>query len=241
MGMIIPAIDIIEGKCVRLVQGDFAQKKSYSEDPLDVARRFEDAGLRRLHLVDLDGARQGRVVSYNLLERIASKTSLVIDFGGGIRSEKDLGIAFECGAAMACLGSIAIKARPLVESWLGRFGAGKIVLCADALDRKIRVEGWEKASEVEIVEFVQGYAKIEAKQFLCTDISKDGMLAGPAFDLYRELLEEVPGIGLIASGGISCLDDVEKLRALGVSGIIIGKALYEGRIKLDDLRFLGGV
>ncbi|MDR0232562.1 MAG: 1-(5-phosphoribosyl)-5-[(5-phosphoribosylamino)methylideneamino]imidazole-4-carboxamide isomerase [Dysgonamonadaceae bacterium] len=232
---IIPAIDIIDGKCVRLSQGDYEQKKVYNENPLEVAKMFEDNGIRRLHLVDLDGAKAHHIVNYRVLERIATNTSLVIDFGGGLKSEGDVEIAFESGANMITGGSIAVKNPELFESWIQKFGASHIILGADCKDRKIAVTGWLESTEEEIIPFIQGWKKKDIHKVICTDISKDGMLGGTSIELYKEILQNVPDIHLIASGGVSSIKDVEDLAAIKVPGVIIGKAIYEGRITLKEL------
>lgn len=232
---IIPAIDLIDGKCVRLTQGDYATRKTYHEDPLDVARRFEDAGLKRLHLVDLDGAKAGRVVNYKVLERLAAKTSLKIDFGGGIRSDKDLEIAFDCGALQITAGSIAVKQKDTVCGWLEKYGPEKIIIGADVRDEKVAIHGWQESSDLYVFDFLCGYREKQAVYTVCTDVSKDGMLAGPAFELYNKIMSEVEGIRIIASGGVSCISDVEKLQDQGVYAVIIGKAIYEGKILISDL------
>lgn len=232
---IIPAIDIIGGKCVRLSQGDYNRKTVYNEDPLEVAKMFETAGIRRLHLVDLDGAKVKHIVNYKVLERIAAKTNLVIDFGGGLKSDEDLKIAFESGAAMVTGGSIAVKEPELFLSWLEQFGSEKIILGADAKDGKIAVSGWQEATELLVVDFIAEYEKEGIRKVISTDISRDGMLAGPAFELYSEIMEKLPGVEIIASGGISSMDDIFKLDEMGVPGVITGKAIYEGKISLKDI------
>lgn len=238
---IVPAIDIIEGKCVRLVQGDYQQKTVYNEDPLEVAKMFEDNGVKRLHVVDLDGAKAQHIVNYDVLERIAGKTSLSVDFGGGLKSDKDLQIAFECGAEMVTGGSIAVKNRELFLSWIDRYGADKIILGADVKGLKIAVNGWKEESDLELMPFVAGFMERGIRKVISTDISRDGMLQGPATDLYRRMLDELPGIYLIASGGVSSIDDIEALQEAGVQSVIFGKAIYEGRISLKDLqRFIIG-
>ncbi len=235
MIQIIPAIDIIEGKCVRLTQGDYSTKKSYYDDPLEIAMEFEDAGLKRLHLVDLDGAIKGQIVNYKVLERIAHKTSLQIDFGGGLRSTKDLEIAFECGAKQITAGSIAVNHKDTVISWLEKYGAESIILGADVKNNKIAMHGWQEESKIFIFDFLNEYKEKGVKYVICTDVSKDGMLAGPGYDLYKEINDEVEGLKLIASGGVSDIHDVEKLQNQGLYGVIIGKAIYENKIKLSDL------
>jgi phosphoribosylformimino-5-aminoimidazole carboxamide ribotide isomerase len=232
---IIPAIDLIEGKCVRLSQGDYSRTTVYNENPLEVAKKFEDAGIRRLHLVDLDGAKDRHIVNYKVLEKIASQTNLVIDFGGGLKSDKDLEIAFNSGAAMVTGGSIAVKEQDTFLSWLGKYGSERIILGADAKERKIAVTGWTEATELSINGFIKRYSERGITKVIATDISRDGMLSGPSFELYQEILNEFPGIFLIASGGIASMDDVYKLAEMNVPGVIIGKAIYEGRINLGEM------
>lgn len=232
---IIPAIDIIEGKCVRLSQGDYATQKVYSEDPLEMAKEFEAYGIQYLHLVDLDGAKAKRIINHNVLERIATHTSLQIDFGGGLKSNEDLKIAFESGAQQITGGSIAVQEADVFMNWLETYGPTKIILGADARDEKIATNGWLKTSELELIPYLNSYSEKGVEQVICTDISKDGMLEGPSVDLYIKILEEVPGVNLIASGGVSALTDLEKLKSIGCSGAILGKALYENRITLKEL------
>jgi phosphoribosylformimino-5-aminoimidazole carboxamide ribotide isomerase len=234
--VIIPAIDIIDGKCVRLVQGDYSQKKIYNEHPLEVAMQFEDAGLDRLHLVDLDGAKAGAVKNWKVLETIASKTSLVIDFGGGIKTEKDVQIVFNSGAKWATVGSIAVKNKEEFVKWILQFGAEKFLLGADVKVEKIAVSGWTETTEVNIFEFLQQYTREGISNVFCTDVSKDGLLAGPSLDLYKKIIERFPSLYFIASGGVSNMKDVEDLAEIGCSGAIIGKAIYENRISLEDLQ-----
>ncbi len=232
---IIPAIDIIDGKCVRLSKGDYDTKKIYNENPLEVAKEFEAHGIQHLHLVDLDGAKSKHIVNYKVLESIASKTSLKIDFGGGLKSDEDLKIAFESGANQITGGSIAVKDGVTFKSWIANYGAKKIILGADANDEKIAVSGWQEASEEELIPFVQKYQEDGIQYVICTDISKDGMLQGPSFALYEKMLAECPNIKLIASGGISTFDELPKLAEIGCEGTIIGKAIYEGRISMKQL------
>jgi phosphoribosylformimino-5-aminoimidazole carboxamide ribotide isomerase len=232
---IIPAVDIIEGKCVRLSQGDYNTKKIYNEDPLEVAKSFEDYGIKRLHVVDLDGARQGRIINYNILERIATRTNLVVDFGGGLKQSKDLDIAFECGASMVTGGSIAIKSPETFEGWIAKYGSEKIILGADAKDGKIAISGWEEKTDEELIPFINSYKNKGITKVICTDISRDGMLEGAAVELYKEIIAAVDDIYLIASGGVSSIDDIESLASAGVPSVIFGKAIYEGRIALKDL------
>ncbi|AOW20424.1 1-(5-phosphoribosyl)-5-[(5-phosphoribosylamino)methylideneamino]imidazole-4-carboxamide isomerase [Urechidicola croceus] len=232
---IIPAIDIIEGKCVRLSKGDYNTKIIYNENPLEVAKEFQDHGIEYLHLVDLDGAKSKHIVNHKILEQIASQTNLKVDFGGGLKTDEDLKIAFESGANQITGGSIAVKDTGTFKSWLSKFGADKIILGADANNEKIAVSGWLEESEEELIPFVQNYQKEGVSYVICTDISKDGMLQGPSFDLYKKMLTEIPNIKLIASGGISTFDELPKLAELGCEGTIIGKAIYENRISLKQL------
>jgi phosphoribosylformimino-5-aminoimidazole carboxamide ribotide isomerase len=236
---LIPAIDIIDGKCVRLSQGDYDTKKVYNENPLEVAKEFEAHGIRRLHVVDLDGAKSKHVVNYRTLEMIATRTSLVIDFGGGIKTDEDMLIAFENGAQMVTLGSVAVKNPDLFKKWLGQYGAEKIILGADAKNKRIAVSGWMEESSRELIPFLRDYTKEGIYKVLCTDISKDGMLQGPSIELYKEIMKEFPEMHLIASGGVSCLQDIIALEEAGIPAVVFGKALYEGRITMKDLiRFM---
>ena len=232
---IIPAIDIIDGKCVRLTQGDYSTKKVYGEDPLEVAYQFQDAGIRHLHLVDLDGARSKHIVNYRVLERIALKTELSIDFGGGLKSDEDLRIAFESGASQITGGSIAVSEPAVFKRWLDSYGPDKIILGADARQGKIAVSGWEKESDQEILPFISNYLDQGVRYVISTDIEKDGMLQGPSMDLYTSLIEALPEIKLITSGGISEFDELPRLAEIGCEGVIIGKAIYENRITLKQL------
>ena len=232
---IIPAIDILDGKCVRLAQGDYDRKKVYNEDPLEVAKRFEDHGLHRLHLVDLDGAKANRIINYRVLERIASRTSLIIDFGGGVKSDYDLQIAFDSGAKMVTGGSIAVKNPEMFLRWIDRFGGNTIILGADCQDNRIAVCGWTEKTEADIFSYIENWHKRGISKVICTDIDKDGMLEGPNVELYRKIKEQNPNIHLIASGGIGCLEDIDRLEEAHIPGIIIGKAIYEGRIDLKEL------
>jgi phosphoribosylformimino-5-aminoimidazole carboxamide ribotide isomerase len=236
MIQVIPAIDIIDGKCVRLTQGDFAQTKEYRGHPVDVAKAYEDAGLKRLHVVDLDGARQKRVVNYKTLERIASQTRLHIDFGGGIQSDDDLRIAFDCGAAQVTGGSVAVKQPDLFEQWLKTYGPDRIILGADAKNEKIAVSGWAETSTLWVYDFLEKYVEKGVKYTISTDVAKDGLLQGPSFDLYRQIKDRVPSLHVIASGGVSNLDDIYKLDEMKLYGVIVGKAIYEGRVSLEDLQ-----
>lgn len=232
---IIPAIDIIDGKAVRLSKGDYAQKTIYNERPEEVAMQFEDAGLVRLHLVDLDGAQAGHVKNWKVLENIASKTKMEIDFSGGISSDKDVQITFDSGAKYAAVGSIAVKKPDVFQEWLNHFGTEKFILGADVLDEKIMIKGWTEATDVNVFNILKHYRSKGLEQFFCTDISKDGLLQGSSNDLYKKIIEDVAGIQLIASGGVSSLKDLEDLRKIGCSGAIVGKAIYEGRISLKEL------
>ena len=232
---IIPAIDIIDGKCVRLSKGDYDTKKIYNENPVEVAKEFEDFGIQYLHLVDLDGAKAKKIINQKVIEDIAKNTDLIIDFGGGIRSDEDLQIAFDSGAKKVTLGSIAVVNPELCLAWLEKFGTEKLILGADCLDRKIKTSGWLENSETDVVDFIKEYQKKGFREVVCTDISKDGMLQGPSTALYQEIIENST-IELIASGGISNIEDVQKMKEIGCAGTIIGKAIYEGRISLEDLR-----
>ena len=232
---IIPAIDIIEGKCVRLTQGDYLQKKIYNEHPLEVAKEFEGAGLERLHLVDLDGAQTGAVRNWKVLEMIAGKTKLVIDFGGGIKTRKDVDIVFNSGAAIASIGSIAVKDEELFAGWLIEYGPDKFLLGADVRDEKITVNGWLENTPIPVYEFIQKYSEKKLNRVFCTDVSKDGLLQGPSIDLYKNIIARFPALYLIASGGVSSMEDVNQLREIGCAGVIVGKAIYEGRISISEL------
>jgi phosphoribosylformimino-5-aminoimidazole carboxamide ribotide isomerase len=233
---IIPAIDIIDGKCVRLTQGDYSQKKIYNEHPLEVAKQFEDAGLQRLHLVDLDGAKQKAVKNWKVLEAIASKTKLIIDFGGGITSENDVKIVFDSGARLATVGSIAVKNEFEFVKWLLIFGADQFLLGADVKDKMIAIHGWLETTDKSIFDFIKNYIDKGVQQIFCTDVSKDGKLEGPSTDLYKEIIKEFPGLHFIASGGVASMKDLETLKDAGCDGVIIGKAIYENRISLDELK-----
>lgn len=233
---LIPAIDIIDGKCVRLSKGDYSTKKIYNENPLEVAKEFEAHGIQYLHLVDLDGAKSKHIVNHKVLETIASKTKLQIDFGGGLKSDEDLHIAFESGAHQITGGSIAVKDQDTFLGWLEKFGADKIILGADANNEKVAVSGWQEESDLELIPFVQKYQAEGIEYVICTDIGKDGMLQGPAFQLYKKILSQTKkGLNLIASGGISTFDELPKLTEIGCEGTIIGKAIYEGNISLKQL------
>jgi len=233
---IIPAIDLIDGKCVRLSQGDYDRKTIYNENPLEVAKAFEDHGIRRLHLVDLDGAKAHHIVNHKVLETIATQTSLVIDFGGGLKTDEDLRIAFECGARLITGGSIAVKSPKIFESWITQFGSDRIILGADVKDEKIAVTGWTEDTELSLLPFLEEYINKGINQVICTDIRKDGMLQGASTELYKKILRAYPGLYLVASGGVSSLADLEELAEAGMPAVIFGKAIYEGRISLSDLR-----
>ncbi len=233
---IIPAIDLIEGKCVRLTQGDYEQKKIYNEHPLEVAMQFEDAGLTRLHLVDLDGAKAKKVINWKVLETIATKTQLHVDFGGGVQSEDDLRVVFESGAKQVTGGSIAVKNPDLFEKWLSNYGGDKIILGADARNERVAVSGWEEGTELWVYDFVQKWIDKGAQYTISTDVAKDGLLQGPSFELYRNMQDQCPGIQIIASGGVSNLDDIEMLAEMNLFGVIVGKAIYEGKVTLTELQ-----
>ncbi len=234
---IIPAIDIIEGKCVRLTKGDYGTKKIYNENPLEVAKEFESYGIKHLHVVDLDGAKSKQIVNSKILEQIASKTNLSIDFGGGIKSDEDIKIAFESGAKQITGGSIAVNNPPLFSQWISTYGAEKIILGADCINRKIATNGWLNVSEMNVIDFIDSYSQKGIQQVICTDISKDGMLEGPSEELYEAILNQT-NIQLIASGGVSSMDDLITLKNIGCEGVIIGKAIYEGKISLKQLQEL---
>ena len=236
---IIPAIDIIDGKCVRLTKGDYNTKKIYNENPLEVAKEFEAAGIEFLHVVDLDGAKASQIINYKVLEQIASKTNLKIDFGGGLKSNKDLEIAFNSGANQITGGSIAVKNSDIFESWIAKYGAQKIILGADfypdTTGGKIATNGWQEESTLELIPFIKGYQNKGIQYVICTDISKDGMLQGPSFEVYKEIITVVKNVKLIASGGISTFDELPRLAENGCEGVIIGKAIYEKKISLKQL------
>ena len=232
---IIPAIDIIEGKCVRLTEGDYAQKKIYNEDPLEVAKAFEGIGLMRLHLVDLDGAKAGQVVNWKVLEKIANNTELKIDFGGGIKTEATLKTVLDTGASYATIGSLAVKNELLFQEWIARFGAKVFMLGADVLEEKIAIGGWLEKTEISVFDFMKSYIDKGVKQIFCTDIKKDGKLEGPSIELYQKIIEQFPALHLIASGGVSCLDDLIELEEIGCSAAIVGKAIYENKITISEL------
>lgn len=233
---VIPAIDIINGKCVRLTQGDYSSVKVYNEDPLETAKQFENEGLTRLHLVDLDGAKAGAIKNWKVLEKIASKTALQIDFGGGIKTSDDVDIVLSSGAHWATVGSIAVKDESLFVQWLEHYGAAKFMLGADVKNEKIAIGGWLETSDIWIYDFIRKYMNYGVTQLFCTDVSKDGLLQGPAIGLYKNIIKEFPSLYFIASGGVSSINDLEELAAIGCNGAIIGKAIYENRISLKDLK-----
>jgi phosphoribosylformimino-5-aminoimidazole carboxamide ribotide isomerase len=231
---IIPAIDIIDGKCVRLTKGDYSTQKTYNNNPVEVAKEFEAAGIKYLHLVDLDGAKSGHIVNHKVLDAIANETGLIIDFGGGIKTVADLKIAFDNGASQITAGSIAVKSPEIVYQWIATYGSDKIILGADCMNRKIAIQGWQDATGLDVIDFIKMYKTKGIDNIICTDIAKDGMLQGAANDLYSDILNAV-NINLIASGGIATIDDVSQMQQLGCEGVIIGKAIYEGRITLKQL------
>ncbi len=235
---IIPAIDIINGKCVRLTKGDYEQQKVYSENVLDVAKMFEGAGCKRLHMVDLDGAKSQHIVNHSTLESVASKTNLIIDFGGGIKSDEDARIAFECGASMITGGSIAIKNPEMFIHWIGKYGSEKIILGADTRNGKISTSGWQEDSSMDIIPFINDYMKKGISQVISTDINVDGMLTGPSIELYKSIKSEFPELYIIASGGVGSIDDILSLNEMGIPAVIVGKAIYENRISLKELESL---
>jgi len=232
---IIPAIDIIEGKCVRLTEGDYAQKKIYNKDPLEVAKAFEGIGLRRLHLVDLDGAKSGQVVNWKVLEKIANQTQLKIDFGGGIKTESTLKTVLDTGATFATIGSLAVKSPEIFQEWIARFGAKVFMLGADVFEEKIAIGGWLEKTNINVFDFIKLYIDKGVKQIFCTDIKKDGKLQGPSIDLYQKIMEKFPDLRLIASGGVSSLDDLIELEEIGCTAAIVGKAIYENKITISEL------
>lgn len=234
--LIIPAIDIIDGKCVRLTEGNYAEKTVYNNHPLEVAKMFEDAGLQRLHLVDLDGAKVGKVVNWTVLETIAAKTNLIIDFGGGIKQEKDIEIVWNSGAKYATIGSLAVKNEALFIEWIQKFGAEKFMLGADVKNQLIAINGWLDTTDVDVFSFIQQYTNKGIQQLFCTDVSKDGKLQGPSINLYKSIIQQFPQLYFIASGGVANINDVVELAEIGCKGAIIGKAIYEGKISLKELQ-----
>lgn len=235
---IIPAIDIIDGKCIRLAQGDFTQKTIYNEDPLEVALQFESIGIKRLHLVDLDGARHGKLINYPILEKLASKTKLKIDYSGGINTNEAIEQVFACGAKIASIGSVAIKNKELFFSWIQQYGADKILLGADVKNEKIAINGWLQTTDVLLFDFIKENIGEGVATIFCTDISKDGLMQGPSIELYKKIKKNFPELNLIGSGGVSNKEDVMLLKEIGCSGIIIGKAIYEGSITMNELKSL---
>ena len=233
---IIPAIDIIDGKCVRLSEGDYNRKKVYDQDPLDMAKRFEEAGITHLHIVDLDGAKQKKIINHAILKKIATKTSLKIDFGGGVQSNEDIRIAFECGANQITAGSIAVKEEQIVLEWLEEYGSNKIILGADSKEGKIAVSGWTEVTNIDLHRFLSKYVDRGIRSAICTDVARDGMLQGTNLNLYRSIKQKLPQLFLIASGGIIHVQEINSLQQIGVNGVIIGKALYEGLIQLGQLK-----
>ncbi len=234
---IIPAIDIIDGKCVRLTKGDYSTKKTYNENPLEMAKKFEEYGIKYLHLVDLDGAKSKRIINHKILERLATKTNLIIDFGGGLKSDEDVRIAFECGANQITGGSIAANNPEIFMRWLAKYGSNKIILGADCKDRKIATNGWLKTTNNDVIDFITSYIEKGIMNVICTDIAKDGMLQGTSNELYNEIIKKTH-INLIASGGVASIDDLFKIEKIGCEGVIIGKAIYEKKITLKELRKL---
>lgn len=232
---IIPAIDMIDGKCVRLTKGDYAQKKVYNDSPLEVAKMFEAKGIKRLHLVDLDGAKSKHVVNERILRDICRETNLIVDFGGGIKTEEDLEKVFDAGATMATAGSIAATDRETVYGWIERYGADRLILGADVHDQKISINGWQEDCDIDLIPFLADYMGRGIHNVLCTDISKDGMLQGPNIELYRSIMQQFPECHLIASGGISCNEDIEALDKAGIPAVVFGKAFYEGKIDIEEL------
>jgi phosphoribosylformimino-5-aminoimidazole carboxamide ribotide isomerase len=232
---IIPAIDLIDGKCVRLTKGDYAQQKVYNDNPAEVAKQFEDAGITRLHIVDLDGAKAGKIINIKVLEAVAANTKLIIDFGGGVKNIADVGDILNAGAAIVTIGSLAVKHPEILEEWLLEFGADKFLIGADVLDEKIKISGWLEDGGIGIFQFIGNMLALGVKNIFCTDISKDGVMQGPSIDLYKKIMEEHPEVNLIASGGVSNINDVIQLKEIGCHGAIIGKAIYEGLISLEQL------
>lgn len=232
---LIPAIDIIDGKCVRLTKGDYQQKAVYCDSPADIAKKMEAIGYKRLHVVDLDGAKSRHIVNTVALQSITTATSLTVDFGGGIKTDRDIETAFNNGASMVTVGSVAVTSPELLDTWIERYGADRIVLGADVRDRRIAINGWKEDSELELLHFLNHYFKRGIRKVLCTDISRDGTLTGPAIPLYKDIMTAFPDLHLIASGGVSCMEDIEKLNEAGIPAVVFGKAIYEGRIDMKKL------
>lgn len=233
--IIVPAIDIIDGKCVRLTKGDYSRQTNYLKTPVELAIKYEELGFKRLHLVDLDGAKDGKVVNLKTLQQICIETNLNVDFGGGIKTENELNKVFEAGAKQVTIGSLAVKNKNLFKKWIYRYGADKFILGADVHGTKISTDAWKETSTIDLFDFIEEYQEIGIQTILCTDISKDGMLQGPSFDLYEEIIRKFPKINLIASGGVSSILDLEKLKAKKIPSVVIGKAIYENKISLEDL------
>jgi phosphoribosylformimino-5-aminoimidazole carboxamide ribotide isomerase len=233
---IIPAIDIIGGKCVRLTRGEFKTKKIYNENPLEVAKAYQEAGLKRLHIVDLDGARQKQIINWQVLEKVARYTSLEIDFGGGIQSVHDIELAFSSGAKQVVVGSVAVKDKEMVQTWMEQYGREKLLLGADVKDGKIAIHAWKDQTKYEFLSFLEEYYRLGFQQVICTDITRDGVLEGPSFALYESIKNRIPDLGVIASGGVGTVKDITRLEQSKIDGVIIGKALYEGKIKLEELK-----
>ena len=232
---LIPAIDIIDGKCVRLTQGKYDQKKVYSDRPEEIAKQFEAMGIQRLHLVDLDGAKAGHVINLDILKRISAQTNLVLDFGGGVKTREDIQKVLEAGASMVTAGSIAVKDPAMVGDWIRDFGSDKIILGADVRDAMISIHGWQEDTSVELMQFIKDYMDAGIRKVICTDIATDGMLQGPSGELYRVLRKTFPELEIIASGGVSCMADIVDLDGIGMNGVIFGKAFYEGRIQKNEI------
>lgn len=232
---IIPAIDLIDGQCVRLTKGDYNTKKVYHADPVEMAKKFEGFGFDRLHLVDLDGAKIGKVINLPILEAICKETTLRVDFGGGVKTNEDIQHVFDAGAYQVNIGSLAVKDPLKVQGWIGQYGAEAIILGADAKDRRIAINGWLETSPLDLFDFIESYYKIGVRNVLCTDISKDGMMKGPAFKLYNEIMVRFPDLKLIASGGVSNIEDIKELKKNGIPSVVVGKAIYEGRLDLNEL------
>jgi phosphoribosylformimino-5-aminoimidazole carboxamide ribotide isomerase len=235
---IIPAIDIIDGKCVRLTKGDYSQQTTYDYSPIELAKNYEKLGFKFLHLVDLDGAKAGQVQNLETLKQICSETNLHVDFGGGVKTEADLKAVLDAGAKQVTIGSLAVKDKTLFKSWIEKYGADKFILGADVHDLKIAVSGWLETSSIDLFDFIEEYVALGIKNVLCTDISKDGTLTGPSFDLYNQIMEKFPQIDLIASGGVSCIEDVIQLQDSNILSVVIGKAIYENKIDLNSLKLL---
>ena len=238
MGFIIPAIDIINGKCVRLTKGDYAQQKIYNDNPVEVAKQFEAAGITRLHIVDLDGAKAGAITNLKVLEAVAANTKLIIDFGGGIKKINDIESVFNAGASIATIGSLAVKHPELLEEWLMEFGADKFLIGADVLEEKIKISGWLEDGGINIFDFIGKMIGLGVTNIFCTDISKDGAMQGPSIELYKTIIAQHPEINLIASGGVTSLDDLQELKKIGCKAAIVGKAIYEGNITLEELSII---